>query len=144
MRKPNKTRVLSILELLEDRVVPFADWPFPGGAATNPIIGTYGQYQEVKSGAEDLAVHFHEGVDFAVSVPNEAVRAVETGYVHQIYNIGPAFERFVVIRDDKDYTAGVTKKWTYKHIIPDGNLLIDAKVTKGVTFLGKVVEVSQA
>lgn len=34
------------VEGLEERCVPAeAGWPFAGGPATNPLVGTYGQYQ---------------------------------------------------------------------------------------------------
>lgn len=50
-----KTRQLARCRLdlhrLEDKVLPAASWPFAGGPATNPVIGTYGQYQDFKSGA---------------------------------------------------------------------------------------------
>src|SRR5262245_3607740 len=46
-RSPRRIRLH--LGHLEDRNVPvFAQWPFAGGPATNPVVGTFGQYQDAK------------------------------------------------------------------------------------------------
>src|SRR5262249_52178497 len=125
---------------------------------TNPIVGTYGQYQDLKFGAWDLSVHFHEGLDIAASVfqPNEQVRAVTTGTVVALIrpldrnNNGsfndpgdiPPYNTGVVVRD-RD-ANGNYRKWLYLHVWPSSTLHVGNTVIEGQTVIGTVGDVIPA
>jgi SdrD B-like domain/Bacterial Ig domain len=147
------------LDRLEDKVLPTATWPFvPGDQTTNPVVGTWGQYQDLKESFPpppvpniwDSLIHFHEGLDIAVKSgqPHEQVRAVAHGWVSQIVRVGdpnnpddPArFSAGVLIRDNKA-PAG-SPVWLYLHVYPDSALTKDAEVNPG-TLIGTVANLDR-
>jgi hypothetical protein len=49
MRNSHVRMARLTISQLEERTTPvFAKWPFAGGPAVDPIIGVYGQYQDLK------------------------------------------------------------------------------------------------
>src|SRR5262245_41201156 len=79
MQLLHRRKVRLSIGQLEERTTPvFAKWPFAGGPGVDPLIGVYGQYQDLKdygtlgdvttATGYDTFVHFHEGIDIASSV----------------------------------------------------------------------------
>src|SRR5262245_14570323 len=98
MRSRPKRRSRLAVEELESRAVPAgAVWPFPGGPATNPLLETWGQYQDLPNAPWDMRVHFHEGIDIKAA-PETPVKAVMAGEVIDFAERG--FASFVVIQDE--------------------------------------------
>jgi hypothetical protein len=124
MRISHPRKVRLAINQLEERTTPvFAKWPFAGGPGVDSLIGVYGQYQDLKDYGKlgdvttatgyDTFIHFHEGIDIASSKgTGQVVRAVATGWVHEIRIAAKSFDSFIVIRDDEEATTDLFHpKW---------------------------------
>ena len=112
MKRKTSVRSSLRLERLEDRIVPLHDLPWPVTPSANPLLTTYGQYQEFQS----AGIYLHPGIDILVSGTPTA-SAIQPGVVHGVKNNGapnPAWNRWVSVRSDEN-------GWNYLHIAPGNN-----------------------
>jgi hypothetical protein len=107
-------RPLSV-ESLECRLAPAA-WPIAGGPAAAPVVGVYGQYQDLPRAGWDETVRLGEGL--AVAAPaGTTVRPAAAGTLVEVHRAGNPYDSFVVVRET--VPAGQAPRyWAYHHVQP--------------------------
>src|SRR5687767_2974980 len=87
------------VEAMESRITPDASWPVAGGPAAAPVVGTYGQYQELPRDGWDRAVRLSDGIAIAAAA-GTAVRPAAAGTIEVLQrNTSNPYDSLVVVRE---------------------------------------------
>jgi hypothetical protein len=95
--------------------------PWPVGSVSNQnktrtIRNAFGNYHLLwdNIGTPSNPVNFHNGIDILPYDGNRDVRAVESGFISDIYSFGDQY--VVVIVDELNQLTGSTHGWSYGHL----------------------------